>query len=132
MINAQIVNTSLGIQDFVPYMVLTFNYYNEIADKIETVSTQIIALIDTTTETLNNSAMAYIFNMILNVVGVSKWENLIGTSVRIELDKNNIPIKIQNFITNEFCVIAASSETLETNESNANDNMVGTEIVTNN
>lgn len=114
MVNAIIVNKTLGLDNTGLFISLVFQIKSEGEKPYATIATIPISLV-APNETYTNSSAAQTLLYVLDTIGVGSWEDLIGKAVQIEYGENGIS-KIANVLdeTKFFTLLASTAENINT------------------
>lgn len=89
MVNAIITETCLGrVDGNIPFVILTFSYYNDKGKLVNITTSRPIFLITPETTDYGDAIRAIL--TIMDVVGVDKWELLVGKVVCLEIKDGTI------------------------------------------
>jgi len=119
MINAIISDKIMGINnEGIPYVKFQFIIKGELNEEtnsnLTTVRMTPIFLLKEG-DALSNSSMAESFVMILQCIGVTEWEAVLGKTVQLEFDDKNNITKIANILDEENCItFSANTQEAET------------------
>ena len=93
MINAQITNAILGMtSEQIPFVQFEFQYFKEGESTPSKAATRCIFLLNSDSETLDNSSMARSLVTLFMIAGAPTWNDIIGKVVRIEVNEQGIAI----------------------------------------
>lgn len=109
MVNAIISDKVMGINnEGIPYVQFQFIVKGELNEEtnsnLTTVRVTPIFLLKEG-DTLSNSSMAESFVMILQCIGVTGWEAVLGKTVQVEFDDKNNVTKMANILDEENYII---------------------------
>lgn len=109
MVNAIISDKIMGINnEGIPYVQFQFIVKGELNEEINSNLTTVrmtpIFLLKEG-DTLSNSGMAESFVMILQCIGVTEWEAVLGKTVQIEFDDKNNVTKMANILDEENYIV---------------------------
>lgn len=109
MVNAIISDKVMGINnEGIPYVQFQFIVKGELNEEtnsnLTTVRMTPIFLLKEG-DTLSNSGMAESFVMILQCIGVTEWEAVLGKTVQVEFDDKNNVTKMANILDEENYIV---------------------------
>lgn len=109
MVNAIISDKVMGINnEGIPYVQFQFIVKGELNEEtnsnLTTVKMTPIFLLKEG-DTLSNSGMAESFVMILQCIGVTEWEAVLGKTVQVEFDDKNNVTKMANILDEENYIV---------------------------
>lgn len=111
MINAQITNAIFGMtSEHIPFVQFEFQYFKEGETTPSKAITRCIFLLNSDSETLDNSSMARSLVTLFMIVGVSTWNDILGKIVRIEVNEKGIVTKLQNALSDIYITLTTLEE----------------------
>lgn len=114
MINAQITNAILGMTpEHIPFVQFEFQYFKEGETTPSKAVTRCIFLLNSDSETLDNSSMARSLVTLFMITGAPTWNDILGKIVRIEVNEEGLVTKLQNALSDLYITLTIPKEESE-------------------
>ena len=115
MINAQITNAILGMtsEQHIPFVQFEFQYFKEGETTPSKAVTRYIFLLNSDSETLDNSSMARSLVTLFMIAGAPTWNDILGKVVRIEVNEEGVVTKLQNALSDFYITLTTLEEESE-------------------
>ena len=118
MINAQSTNTRLGMTpEHMPVVQFEFQYFKEGESTPSKAATRCIFLLNSDSETLDNSSMARSLVTLFMIAGAPTWNDILGKVVRIEVNEQGIVTRLQNALSDLYITLTIPEEESEKDSS---------------